>query len=113
MSEVMQQCAFNMPMSLARRLDAKVEAERNGAPVGHVNRSSVIRAALTAFLEGTPDPKNVPERTRAASSERREQASMVAYRPKTIAPPRRRKPTASEPSPVRIRTRPAPVAPAE
>lgn len=58
MTEVMQNAAFNMSMSLARRLDAKVDAERNGAPVGNVNRSSVIRAALAAFLADVPDPKD-------------------------------------------------------
>ncbi|MFC6446918.1 ribbon-helix-helix domain-containing protein [Shinella zoogloeoides] len=67
MTEVMQNAAFNMPMSLARKLDAYVDQERNGAPVGNVNRSSVIRAALTAFLADTPDPKEAAPAARMSA----------------------------------------------
>lgn len=109
MSEVMQNAAFNMPMSLARRLDAYVDQERNGAPVGNVNRSSVIRAALAAFLEGVPDPK-AENATVALSSRGRSRAAILGI----DGPRRRTRPVAPEPSPVRTRTRPASqTAPAE
>lgn len=65
MAEVAQHVCIQVPPALARRLDAKVDAERAGAPMGNVNRSSVIRAALTAFLDGVADPKDAPpERTK-------------------------------------------------
>ncbi len=103
MTETIQNCAFQMPMSLARRLDAKVEAERRGQPVGNVNRSSIIRAALAAFLEGVPDPKAETE-TVATSSRGRSRRAILG-----IDSPRRRKAAvAPEPSPVRTRTRPTP-----
>lgn len=110
-SEGLANISTQISVSLARRLDAKVDAERKASP-GSASRSTIIRAALEYFLTDTPDPKDVLERTRAASSERREQASMASYKPKVIAPPRRKREAASTPSPVRTRTRPAPVIPA-
>lgn len=105
--ETIQNVAFQMPMSLARRLDAYVEAAREDQPVGNVNRSSVIRAAIAAFLTDTPDPKAESEAI-ATSSRGRSRRAILG-----IDSPRRRKPAvAPEPLPVRTRTRPAPVAPA-
>lgn len=99
MTETIQNCAFQMPMSL----DAKVDAERRGQPVGNVNRSSVIRAALAAFLEGVPDPKAKTE-TVATSSRGRSRRAILGI----DSPRRRRTAVAPEPAPVRTRTRPAP-----
>lgn len=57
MAEASQNISTQIPMTLARKLDARVDAERNHTPVGTVNRSSVIRAALAAFLADVADPK--------------------------------------------------------
>lgn len=107
MSEVQQNLVFQAPMQLARRLDAYVDRERKGAPVGNVNRSSVIRAALAAFLEGVPDPKAESE-TVAMSSRGRSRAAILGI----DSPRRRRREVAPAPSPVRTRTRRAPAVPA-
>lgn len=107
MTEVQHNIAFQVPPSLARRLDAYVDRERNGAPVGNMNRSSVIRSALVAFLADTPDPKAESEAI-ATSSRGRSRRAILG-----IDSPRRPKlAVASEPSPVRTRTRPAPISPA-
>lgn len=111
-SEGLANVSLQIPLALARRLDAKCEIERKTAP-GTGSRSNVIRVALEQFLADVPDPKEVPERTRAASSERREQASMASYKPKVIAPPRRKREVVPAPAPIRTRTRPAPLRPAE
>ena len=101
MTETIQNCAFQMPMSLARRLDAKVDAERRGQPVGNVNRSSIIRAALAAFLDGVPDPK-AENATVALSSRGRSRAAILGI----DGPRRRAREITPAPSPVRTRTRP-------
>lgn len=106
--ETIQNVAFQMPMSLARRLDAKVDAERNGAPVGNVNRSSVIRAALMAFLEDVPDPKADTE-TVGTSSRGRSRRAILGI----DGPRRRKREVVPAPAPIRTRTRPAPMRPAE
>ena len=109
MTEVMQNCAFQMGMPLARRLDAYVDQQRRGQPVGNVNRSSVIRAALAAFLEDVPDPK-AENATVALSSRGRSRAAILGI----DGPRRRNREVAPAPSPVRTRTRPASqTAPAE
>jgi hypothetical protein len=58
--EAYQNIAAQIPSSLARRLDARMDAERNGMTMGHVTRSDIIRAALLAFLADTVDPKDAP-----------------------------------------------------
>lgn len=107
MTETIQNCAFQMSMSLARRLDAKVDAERRGQPVGNVNRSSVIRAALAAFLADVPDPKAESE-TVATSSRGRSRRAILGI----DGPRRRKREVVPSPAPIRTRTRPAPAVPA-
>ncbi len=58
--EAYQNVACQIPMALARRLDARVDTERGGMSLGHVTRSDIIRAALLAFLADTVDPKDAP-----------------------------------------------------
>lgn len=55
-SEGLHNLSLQVPVSLARRLDAKCEMVRKASP-GTGSRSNIIRAALDQFLADVPDPK--------------------------------------------------------
>lgn len=102
--------SLQIPLSLARRLDARCEMERRASP-GTGSRSTVIRAALDAFLADIPDPRATvapTPRKNAAAPARDDTTDNRPYRP-PLAPRRTRK---AEPAPVlppvRTRQRPAP-----
>ena len=107
-SEGLHNLSLQVPVALARRLDAKCDAERKASP-GNASRSTIIRAALEQFLADVPDPKAESE-TVAHSSRGRSRAAILGI----DGPRRRKREVAPAPSPVRTRTRPASqTAPAE
>jgi hypothetical protein len=104
MHEGLSNISTQIPLALARRLDARVDEERRDRPAVHPSRSSVIRAALAAYLVDTPDPK-------AATTEDEDEGEPVSgkpYFPGYVQTPKThaRKP---KPSPVRQRTPRLPV----
>lgn len=74
-----------IPLALARRLDARVDADRRNGTEGHASRSNVIRAALAAFLADMPDPKAAADGDEAVA---RKYSRPREYRPRkrTIQP---------------------------
>jgi metal-responsive CopG/Arc/MetJ family transcriptional regulator len=92
MAEASQNISTQIPMPLARKLDARVDAERAHTPVGTVNRSSIIRAALSVFLADVEDPKAEVGETVATSSRGRSRRAI----PGVDSPRRRSIQTAEE-----------------
>ncbi|PYE38832.1 hypothetical protein DFI02_13511 [Rhizobium sp. PP-F2F-G20b] len=76
--------ATQIPASLARKLDAMIDAERARSPLGTVNRSTAIRAALAAFLENVPDPKDQPESPKRGYTRRPAPAPEITRHPAPV-----------------------------